>query len=192
MPVFDLYIMADWSGGARRRDGSPFETGWTTNAKWLPPHVLDLSVRDPLDESWLVGWRSLREPSRGKRSEKQIRQQLSHNFSGAQAFLISPFREVGCLAGVRGMWNRRLRISANSAVLASLALMLVACAWQAARPDHAHVLSDMADQAASDSAKCQASGATLGSLAYKQCRALLEGKLSIEKDLPVVRGHPGN
>jgi hypothetical protein len=50
--------------------------------------------------------------------------------------------------------------------------------------DHAHTLSEMADTAARDSAKCQSSGAALGSQAYKECRALLGDKMSIEKDGP--------
>jgi hypothetical protein len=41
----------------------------------------------------------------------------------------------------------------------------------------------MADTAARDSAKCQSSGAALGSQAYKECRALLGDKMSIEKDV---------
>ena len=79
MPLFDFYIMVDWSGGARRRGGrsdtiwiahgprtadtpltnspnSRTDTGWATKAKWLPAHVLVLhaeiypSVRDPLPD----------------------------------------------------------------------------------------------------------------------------------------------
>jgi hypothetical protein len=46
--------------------------------------------------------------------------------------------------------------------------------------DHAHALSEMADRAANDSAKCQSSGAALGLRAYKECRALLENKMNIE------------
>jgi hypothetical protein len=42
----------------------------------------------------------------------------------------------------------------------------------------------MADTAARDSARCQSSGAALGSQAYKKCRALLEDKMSIENNLP--------
>jgi hypothetical protein len=48
----------------------------------------------------------------------------------------------------------------------------------------------MADTASGDSTKCQSSGAALGSEAYKQCRALLEDKMSIEKDVPPDRGYP--
>jgi len=49
--------------------------------------------------------------------------------------------------------------------------------------DHARALSEMADTAARDSARCQSSGAALGSRAYKECRALLENKMSIENDV---------
>jgi len=35
----------------------------------------------------------------------------------------------------------------------------------------------------------QSSGAALGSQAYKKCRALLEDKMSIEKDVPPDRGY---
>jgi hypothetical protein len=57
--------------------------------------------------------------------------------------------------------------------------------------NHTRALSEMADTAASDSAKCQSSGAALGSQAYKECRALLESKMSIEKDVPPDRGYTG-
>jgi hypothetical protein len=60
---------------------------------------------------------------------------------------------------------------------------------QATARDHARALSEMADTAARDSAKCQSSGAALGSQAYKKCRALLEDKMSIEKDVPPDRGY---
>jgi hypothetical protein len=56
--------------------------------------------------------------------------------------------------------------------------------------DHARALSEMAETAARDGARCQASGATLGSEAYKKCRALLEDKMSIEEDAP-DSGHTG-
>ena len=69
-------------------------------------------------------------------------------------------------------------------IVALLAVMLASCAWQPTPLDHAHALSEMADKAADDSAKCQSSGAALGSQVYKQCRALLEDKMSIEKDVP--------
>ena len=73
-------------------------------------------------------------------------------------------------------------------IIALLAVMLASCAWQPTLLDHAP-LSEMADKAANDSAKCQSSGAALGSQAYKQCRALLEDKMSIEKDVPRDRGY---
>src|SRR5215467_1302492 len=50
--------------------------------------------------------------------------------------------------------------------------------------DHARALSEMADTAARDSARCQSSGAALGSRAYKECRTLLENKMSIENVAP--------
>ena len=62
-------------------------------------------------------------------------------------------------------------------------------ASQATARDHVRALSEMADTAARDSAKCQSSGAALGSQAYKKCRALLEDKMSIEKDVPPDRGY---
>jgi hypothetical protein len=55
--------------------------------------------------------------------------------------------------------------------------------------DHARALSEMADTAAHDSAKCRSSGAALGSQAYKKCRALLEDKMSIENDAPPDRSY---
>ena len=63
-----------------------------------------------------------------------------------------------------------------------LAVMLASCAWQPTSVDNKHALSEMADRAANDSARCQSSGAALGSQAYQQCRALLGAKMSIEKD----------
>jgi len=60
---------------------------------------------------------------------------------------------------------------------------------QATAPDHARALSEMAEIAARNSAKCQSSGAALGSQAYKKCRALLEDKMSIENDLPPDRSY---
>jgi hypothetical protein len=62
-------------------------------------------------------------------------------------------------------------------------------ARQAAARDHARALSEMADTAARDSAKCQSSGAALGSKTYKECRALLEDKMSIENDVPSDRSY---
>jgi hypothetical protein len=60
-------------------------------------------------------------------------------------------------------------------------------AGQATVRDHALALSELADTAARDSAKCQSSGAALGSQAYKECRALLEDKMTIENDVPPDR-----
>ena len=60
---------------------------------------------------------------------------------------------------------------------------------QATATEHARALSEMADTAARDSAKCQSSGAALGSQAYKECRALLEDKMSIENDVPLDRSY---
>ena len=62
-------------------------------------------------------------------------------------------------------------------------------ARQTTARDHARALSEMADTAALDSARCQSSGAALGSQAYKGCRALLGDKMSIEKDVPPDRGY---
>ena len=64
-------------------------------------------------------------------------------------------------------------------------------ARRATARDHARALSEMADTAARDSARCQSSGAALGSQAYKRCRALLEDKMSVEKDGPTDRGYTG-
>jgi hypothetical protein len=58
-----------------------------------------------------------------------------------------------------------------------------------AAPDHARALSEMAEIAARNSAKCQSSGAALGSQAYKKCLALLEDKMSIENDVPSDRSY---
>jgi hypothetical protein len=60
---------------------------------------------------------------------------------------------------------------------------------QTTTSDHARALSEMADIAARNSAKCQSSGAALGSQAYKKCRALLEVKMSIENDVPPDRSY---
>jgi hypothetical protein len=53
-------------------------------------------------------------------------------------------------------------------------------ARQATARDHARSLSELADTAARDSARCQA---------YKKCRALLEDKMSIENDVPPDRSY---
>jgi hypothetical protein len=62
-------------------------------------------------------------------------------------------------------------------------------ASQATARDHARALSEMADTAARDSARCQSSGAAPGSQVYKECRALLENKMSIENDVPPDRSY---
>ena len=62
-------------------------------------------------------------------------------------------------------------------------------ASQALARDHARALSEMSDTAARDSARCQSSGAAPGSQAYKECRALLENKMSIENDVPPDRSY---
>ncbi len=69
-------------------------------------------------------------------------------------------------------------------IIVVLAVTLASCAWQPTllHNQHQRALSEMADQAADVSARCQSSGAALGSQAYQQCRALLGAKMSIEKD----------
>jgi hypothetical protein len=74
-------------------------------------------------------------------------------------------------------------------IIVLLAVTLASCAWQPTPLDHGHALSVVADKSANDSAKCQSSGAALGSRAYKQCRALLEDKMSIENDVPPDRSY---
>ena len=59
---------------------------------------------------------------------------------------------------------------------------------QATAADHARALSEMADIAARNSAKCQSSGATLGSQAYKKCRALLENDVQPDRSYASTRG----
>jgi hypothetical protein len=72
------------------------------------------------------------------------------------------------------------------AAMRCLSFLLVTAA-----PLHAlaRVLSEMAEIAARNSAKCQSSGAALGSQAYKKCRALLEDKMSVENDVPPDRSY---
>jgi hypothetical protein len=82
-----------------------------------------------------------------------------------------------------------MQATARCVIVGLLAVVLGSCVWRATPADHAHVLSEMADSAAADSAKCQSSGAALGSQAYKECRALLEAKISIEKDVPPDRSY---
>jgi hypothetical protein len=76
-------------------------------------------------------------------------------------------------------------------IIAVFAVGLASCVWQPTLLDYAHALSEAGDRAANDSSKCQSSGAALGSQAYKQCRALLEDKMSIEKDGPSDLGYTG-
>jgi hypothetical protein len=80
-----------------------------------------------------------------------------------------------------------VRVTLRWISVALLGVILGSCAWQPALHDRAHVLSDMADRAANDSAQCQSSGAALGSQAYKKCRMLLENRMSIEADVPAWR-----
>jgi len=71
-----------------------------------------------------------------------------------------------------------MQIAGCAILTISTGLILSSCAWQAGPTDRAHVLSEMTDIAASDSAQCQSSGAALGSKAYIQCRAQLERQRS--------------
>jgi hypothetical protein len=71
----------------------------------------------------------------------------------------------------------------------SIGTMLSSCAWQPESNDRSHLLSKIADTEAGYSARCQSSGAALGSRAYKECRALLGDKMSIEKDVLPDRGY---
>jgi hypothetical protein len=48
-----------------------------------------------------------------------------------------------------------------------LDLSLRSCAWETTPHDRANLISRMTDLAASDNARCQSSGAALGSRAYK-------------------------
>jgi hypothetical protein len=101
--------------------------------------------------------------------------------------LIPAYREcsfLGVLKEFEGM-----QAGARCTVVGLLAVLLGSCAWPATGPDRAHVISEMTDTAAADNAKCQSSGATLGSPAYEKCRALLEDKMSIERDVPPTLGY---
>ncbi len=84
-----------------------------------------------------------------------------------------------------------MQVTSRCTLIALLAVTLSACAWQPTPFDHAHVLSEMADKTANDSARCQASAAALGTPAYKKCQALLADKISIEKDVPADRAYRG-
>jgi hypothetical protein len=85
-----------------------------------------------------------------------------------------------------------MRATPRCAIIVLLAGVLASCAWQPTQLDHAHALSEMADTAANDSAKCRSSSAALGSRAYTQCRALLQDKMSIENDVPPDRDRGRN
>jgi hypothetical protein len=82
-----------------------------------------------------------------------------------------------------------MRAGAHCAVIGLLAVMLGSCASPAEPTDRAHDISKMTDAAASDNAKCQSSGATLGTPTYKKCLELLEDKMSIDKDVPPTLGY---
>jgi hypothetical protein len=82
-----------------------------------------------------------------------------------------------------------MQAGARFTIVGLLSFLLGSCAWQATVPDRAHAISEMTDTAASDNAKCESSGAALGSQAYKKCRALLEDKMSIENDVPPTLGY---
>ena len=82
-----------------------------------------------------------------------------------------------------------MRATPRCTIIILLAVMLASCAWQPTQLDHAHALSEMADTAANDGAKCQSSGGALGSQAYTRCRALLQDKMSIENDVPPEWGY---
>ncbi len=77
-----------------------------------------------------------------------------------------------------------MRAMARCISVALLSVMVGSCAPQTTPRDRAHVLSEMADTAARQSEQCQSSGTALGSRAYKECRGLLENKVSIEKNAP--------
>jgi hypothetical protein len=76
-----------------------------------------------------------------------------------------------------------MQVTAYCVIVGLLAVALGSCASQATP------LSEMGDKAASDAAKCQSSGAALGSRAYKECRVLLEDKMSIENDVTPNRAY---
>jgi hypothetical protein len=67
-----------------------------------------------------------------------------------------------------------MRATPRCVSVALLGVMLNSCAWETTPRDRAHVISQMTDWAASDDARCQSSGAALGSRAYEECRTLLE------------------
>jgi hypothetical protein len=81
----------------------------------------------------------------------------------------------------------RMRAELRAISVALLGVILGSCAWAPTSQDRAHLISDMTDRAARDSAQCQSSGAPLGSQAYKDCRKLLESRMSIENNVPARR-----
>jgi hypothetical protein len=77
-----------------------------------------------------------------------------------------------------------MRVKLRSIGVALLGIVLGSCAWQPSPQDRTHLISEMTDRVARDSARCQSSGAPLGSQAYKKCRMLLENRMSLEWDVP--------
>jgi hypothetical protein len=82
-----------------------------------------------------------------------------------------------------------MQAGARCTIVGLLAVMLGSCARLAEPTDPAHEISRMTDTIAADDARCRSSGATLGSPAYKQCRALLEDKMTIERDVSPALGY---
>jgi len=82
-----------------------------------------------------------------------------------------------------------MQAGARCTIVGLLAVMLGSCAWLSEPTDRAHIISKMTDTAVADDMRCKSSGATLGSPAYKKCRALLEDKMSIERDVPPTLGY---
>jgi hypothetical protein len=85
-----------------------------------------------------------------------------------------------------------MQAGARCTIVGLLAVMLGSCARLAEPTDRAHELSRITDTITADDARCQSSGASLGSPAYKQCRALLEDKMTIERDVPPTLGYAPN
>ena len=125
--------------------------------------------------------------------------------SGPPSAQALPRFRVTSGARTRGTWDRAM-VGRLPAAIRCLFVLLVTAAplnvlAQDERPipplpiaprqatDHARALSEMAETAARDSAKCQSSGAALGSQAYKKCRALLWSKTSIENNVPPDRSY---
>jgi hypothetical protein len=83
-----------------------------------------------------------------------------------------------------------MRVTPRCASVALLGVMLSSCAWETAPHDRAHLISEMTDRAAWDDARCQSTGAALGSRAYKECRTLLEKRWPLSSVFAGER-HPG-